>query len=193
MTIQQDIHVLREAADWVACRDRLAALAINLRLEDLINMIVDQANAFLFLYAESVPNDDSILASIDALRDITTLAQLAMAGQTVRSLLQGKAKTPGINTFRNVMRDIAQLNMEFVQFLSDDVTFADIISGLIMASSDYQWGSKHRDLWQRAFELKQREDYFIRSIYFVKDSEVINLNHRLWNQVANEIEHALSG
>ena len=187
----EKLRILREAADWNLCRESLSELAEKLNQDDVANIIVEQAKHFLLQYLERVPDDAVIAEAISVLATVKGLEDLSVRSQKIRSLLQDKASTPGINNYRNSMREIGQL-VTFDHRSEEDIErFVNIISGIILASEDYIWGIDNRELWQRAFELKERKDYFIRAYHFVTDPQVIALNKTLWGQVADTVEKVI--
>lgn len=192
MNTQYDekIKVLRNATDWTLCRESLAVLAITLKQNDVVDIILDQARQFLLRYSEDAPDDMIIIDAISTMANVDGLEDLNTNSQITRKILQGKARTPGINTYRNAMREIGQL-VTFDPSSEEDIElFVNIISAIILASEDYRWGTDNRELWQKSFEHKNQEDFFIRANYFVTDPQVIALNNKLWSQVAKGIDNA---
>lgn len=187
---EEKIRILRHSTDWTSCRQSLAILAHTLNQEYVVDIILDQARQFLVQYLEDTPDDPAISEAISVLAGVDGLEDLSSNSQKIRDILQPKAGTPGINTYRSAMREIGQIAAFDCTSEEDIELFVNAISAIILATEDYVWGVKHRELWQKSFELKNREDFFIRANHFVTDPLVIDLNKKLWGQIAEAIEKA---
>jgi hypothetical protein len=193
MNTQYDekIRILRDSTDWTSCRESLAVLATTLNQENVVDIILDQERQFLLRYLEDTPDDPAISKAISVMASVDGLEDLRSKSQIIRNILQGKAGTPGINTYRSAMREIGQIAAFDCTSIEDIELFVNAVSAIILATEDYVWGVKHRELWQKSFEHKNREDFFIRANHFVTDPQIIDLNKKLWSQIAEAIEKAI--
>ncbi|CAG0988682.1 hypothetical protein ANRL4_02325 [Anaerolineae bacterium] len=187
----EQIRILRDVQgldDWVLCRESLTMLATKLREDDAVGIILFQARWLPMQGLEDDPGDLLMQMVYSALANVSGLASLKLSAEAIRDALESRTGTPGVNNYRSAMRELGQLKAFEVTSNTDIELFVDVVSAIMMASLDYWWGTRNKDLWLRSFEHKHREDFFIRTHHFMTDPGVIMLNNHLWKQVVEAIE-----
>ena len=174
--------------DWSMCRETLTRLLPFLDQGVVLQLMLNQIQRFLIEYLDNASQDESIQKSLDMLRDIDSFVNLQSQASLVHKLLKDKAGTPGINNYRNALKELYQLEKLDTSSNNTNQVIVDIISGTIMGTLDYSWGSRNPELWSKSFHLETKSDYFIRADRFISDPKIIRLRASLWNQVADDIE-----
>lgn len=182
------IRILRDAANWNLCRENLSILASTVTSKDAVHIVVELIRSFLLQFPESRIDDNPFKEVLSMTAGVEEINDLAILSQRLQIMLYPKAESPGVNNFTNAMKKIGRW-VEFNNATEEHIAqFVDIVSAIILAIEDYQWGTQYPDLWQESFEHKTKESFFIRAHYFVTNPEVISLNKTLWNRVADAIE-----
>lgn len=182
------IQILRDATDWKMCRENLSVLAAKLTQKDVVQIVVELIRSFLLQFPENKIDDPPFKEALSMTARVEEINDLAILSQKIQTMLHPKAASPGVNNFTNAMKNIGRF-VEFNNAAEEHIAqFVNIVSAIILAIEDYQWGTQYPDLWQESFEHKTKKSFFIRARYFVTNPEVIRLNKALWNIVADVIE-----
>lgn len=184
----KQLRSVESTKKWNDCRENVRLLLQHMTEVGIVRMLLRQIERFLTDVHKSYPDDKDISAEISELGDVTSLKSLLASASSINAIFEKHSSEPGINNFRNALKRLMRL--ESIETLSVDYydTMVDVLSGILMAILDHQWGRNNLDLWQRSFWQKTREDALIRVKHFWPSPETVELNRELWSTVADDIE-----
>jgi hypothetical protein len=188
--LQIHLKQLEEAAadhHFALCLDALTECLSFVDSQVVFQVLLKLVRQFLEMSINDSPDNHHIQHSLAQLNDSHSLDDLSTKSLMLAELLEHEAQTPGNNNYRSALRRLSRLE-KFEHTAGSHETVTGIVSGLILAITDYVWGVKNPELWARAFWLRNKEDHFIRARYFVGDPEVIAMTQSLWSQVIRDIE-----
>jgi hypothetical protein len=190
---QKNLKTLRENisnAQWNLCLENMRQLLQYISRNDTLKIVLDMVKRFLIEILNNNLNNETIVYIAQNL-NFTTIDDIQEQMEKINQLFKNKYSEPGVNNFRTAIKQLLELS-EF-NYPSDDYinTVVNIISGLLLAITLFDWGSRKPDLWQKWFLQKSEDDVFILARYYVNDTKVIELNRIIWMQLANDIELTL--
>jgi hypothetical protein len=196
MTDIQENHLkklrnVESTRQWNECRENVRILLTHMTEIAIVRVLLRQIARFLTDAQKTYPHDEDIIAEISQLEDVTSLKLLFESATSINVILHKRSKEPGINNFRNALKRLQKVGS--IESASADYydTILDVLSGILMAILDHQWGENNPELWHKSFWQETREDAFIRVKHFWSNPKTFQLNKALWNAVADDIESGL--
>lgn len=192
---QERLASLRNAAStrqWNDCRENVKSLLTATPQVDIARLITRQIKRFLSNASNTYPDDTEVVNEISSLGEVTSFKMMLDRTKRIYLVLEKRSNQPGVNNFRNALKHL--MNLDVIEGSPekyfDDLT--DALSGILMAILSHEWGKRNQDLWNKSFRQEARSDAFILAKHFWPDPGTVALNEKLWNEVADDIEAALT-
>lgn len=187
-----ELRIAASTRQWNECRKNVKSLLTAIPQVDIARILTKQIKHFLSNASNTYPDDTDIVDEISCLVEVNSFRMMLDCVKRIYSILEKRSNQPGINNFRNALKHLMTLDViegSPEKYLDDLI---DVLSGILMAILSHEWGNQNQDLWNKSFEQRSRSDAFILAKHFWPDPRTVALNEKLWNEVADDIEAAVT-